>query len=201
MEKRYEYVFIRLFFILFYKIKIEDIYKNINIDNIKIKYTEMNIEDLFSESEKLSKAPQETPKRNMKCILFQCNSCPGTIQVSNISDGWFTLSYYITRSLQTTSYIFSVSEDSIKCAKNSMTYIKNNNIERVIYAMKDPKWVFYEEGRPLCFENLEFYKNKFIKKRLNKNIIKEYCSKLGLNIVSKEFWDVTGKRILCESIL
>ena len=60
-------------------------------------------------------------------------------------------------------------------------------VERDIIVYKEDKWVFYERGIPLHIENTDYYKNRFIKNRLNCNIIEEYLMKLGVNI-----WDIDG---------
>lgn len=54
--------------------------------------------------------------------------------------------------------------------------------ERLVQTYKDPQWVFYEEGTPLLIENTVYYRNRFIKDRLNNTIIKEYMLKLGVDI-------------------
>lgn len=56
--------------------------------------------------------------------------------------------------------------------------------ERSILAYKEDKWVFYEKGVPLFVENMDYYKNRLIKNRLNNTIIKEYLLKLGVNVSS-----------------
>ena len=42
--------------------------------------------------------------------------------------------------------------------------------ERLILAYKEDKWVFYEKGVPLFVENMDYYKNRLIKNRLNNTI-------------------------------
>lgn len=60
--------------------------------------------------------------------------------------------------------------------------------KRVVYAMKDPRWIFYQEGNPLPFENLDYYQNRYIKNRLNQAILLEYLEKLGFCILENDFW-------------
>ena len=62
-------------------------------------------------------------------------------------------------------------------------YFSNSNLEeRLIQAYKEDRWIFYEEGKPLSFENLDYYKRRRIIDRLNNNIIKEYMIRLGIDI-------------------
>lgn len=119
-----------------------------------------------------------TPKSNKNIILM----------VSNKEDGLDALNYYISHHLLIDFYIISISDIKSSEVKNSLTYIKNGKCKRIIYAMKDPKWIFYEEGNTLWFENTDYYKSRHIKDRLNKAIIIEYCYKLGFEILNEEFW-------------
>lgn len=62
-------------------------------------------------------------------------------------------------------------------------YFSNPDLEeRLIQAYKEDRWIFYEEGKPLSFENLDYYKRRRITDRLNNNIIKEYMIRLGIDI-------------------
>ena len=62
-------------------------------------------------------------------------------------------------------------------------YFSNSNLEeRLIQAYKEDRWIFYEEGKPLSFENLDYYKRRRITDRLNNNIIREYMIQLGIDI-------------------
>lgn len=187
----------------FINANINEIYNSIINDNeLKVSYYKKEIKDLFSDVDKESNAPKQSYKNDMKAILFTNNTPKGVIQISNISDGWRSLTYVITNLLQTSSYIFNISDDHIPDAMNYLTYInyKNNNLfkRRVVYAMKDPNWKFYQEGEPLWFENTEYYKNKIKKKRINRAILTEYCSKIGLEITEDEFWEIKQKSLLIE---
>ena len=62
-------------------------------------------------------------------------------------------------------------------------HIKPSGEERLVYANKEDRWIFYEEGKPLPFENEAYYKRRIIKERLNYDIIVEYLSKMGINLL------------------
>ena len=61
-------------------------------------------------------------------------------------------------------------------------YIYPDGKERIIYALKEDRWVFYEEGELLPFENPDYYKRRKIKDRINNDIIIEYLSKCGIDL-------------------
>ncbi|NTE00364.1 hypothetical protein G6M24_24820 [Agrobacterium tumefaciens] len=122
------------------------------------------------------------------------------VMVTNYNDEWQTLANYIVNELKLDAFSFHMTSDmNISDARNSFTHWANGNKARVVYAMKDPKWIFYEEGDPLWLENIEFYKRKIIKDRLNHNILISYCQELNLNIIEKSFWK-NNHAILLEKI-
>ena len=56
----------------------------------------------------------------------------------------------------------------------------NEGYVRTVYAIKEFKWVFYEHGLPAYFEDLNNYKARRIKDRLNSRIIINYLEKQGV---------------------
>ena len=60
-------------------------------------------------------------------------------------------------------------------------YIDKNGKERIVMALKEDKWTFFQMGTPLPFENLSLYENKRIKDRINFDVIKQYLLKLGID--------------------
>lgn len=61
-------------------------------------------------------------------------------------------------------------------------YISPKGERRIIYAIEEDRWVFYEQGVPLPFENLDYYKRRRIKDRINNDIIIEYLAKCCINL-------------------
>ncbi len=53
--------------------------------------------------------------------------------------------------------------------------------------MKDPLWVFHEQGEPCFFEEVGNYKKRRIKDRLNKETLISYCDKLGIKVAEPDF--------------
>ncbi|MDO4431635.1 MAG: hypothetical protein Q4B95_10200 [Lonepinella koalarum] len=121
-------------------------------------------------------------------VYFFTNEKGNLIMIGNKEDGLYTLAYKLSKELAFDFYQISISNNKTSDPKNELLFEKNGKLVRVIRAMKDPKWFFYEEGEPLWFENLDYYKNRYIKDRLNKEIIIEYCYKLGFEILNEDFW-------------
>ena len=89
------------------------------------------------------------------------------VMFSNCSDGWFNV---LSKAIQCEACLFSItSSDVLYGALNGFHYINNGKSIRTVYAMQDPHWVFYEDGKQLWFEDGNHYKQHTIKKRMNKD--------------------------------
>lgn len=87
-------------------------------------------------------------------------------------------------------------QDDIVYPHYSFHYTDCNKGKRDIIVYKDPKWMFYERGTPLPFEELSLYQNRLKKNRLNNDIIITYLSYLGINFytIDKE---ITESYTIC----
>jgi hypothetical protein len=73
--------------------------------------------------------------------------------------------------------------------RGHMGFYYNNGVrKRIVRALYDMKWTFYETGEPLPFEDIENYKKRKITDRINKDIITSYLLKIGLDINSADFY-------------
>jgi hypothetical protein len=111
------------------------------------------------------------------------------VMFSNYSDGLSSLVYQITFELKITAYCFRITVIDSFETLNSFACVSNGDEIRTVYTMRDPRWVFYSQGEIQWFEDVEFYKRKIIKTRLNKDILISYCVKLGFDITDDEFWE------------
>jgi hypothetical protein len=115
----------------------------------------------------------------------------GVIMLPNLRDGWVTLFHKITVDLKINGYHFKLSSD--KEPFNFIEYLENGIKKRICYTLKDDdKWVFYESGTPLFFEETENYKTKIKKNRLNKEIMLKYCGKL--NIIKENILEINNEK-------
>ncbi len=128
-------------------------------------------------------------------LLFETADKNKTIAVSNVTDGWVTLCNAIAFHAKTDLYTFSFSEEEDPDARNALEYRDYSSPqmkERVVHAMKDPRWAFYEKGEPLYFEDVANYKKRKIKDKVNKQILVSYCNRLGLNVEDPDFLNPRG---------
>ena len=126
-------------------------------------------------------------------IVFSPVSSPNiTLFTSNLSDGGYTLVYIMNKFLKLDSISLRISKAEDFYKVYDFDYYKGGDSIRYVRSMQDPRWEFYERGNPLWFEDIELYKQRMIKKRMNKDILIDYCNKLGFNIYDKCFWQNSG---------
>ena len=166
-----------------------------------------DINDIFDEFEYLRKTKAKRISMNeysYKAFFFNPSIKPDkVIMISSLEDGWYTLCNVISNSLKSGFYLFTLSADGVSDPQNAFHYVNKAegiSTERVVYSMKDGKWVFFEKGEPLQFENLENYKQKIIKKRLTKEILIDYCKEIELPIEQENFWKQKGEGIYFERL-
>lgn len=106
--------------------------------------------------------------------------------MSNSVDGSDSLCYVINGRLGGAQYTFSMSTFIGTYLYNDFLYSYDGERKRVVKSyLDDTRWVFYEKGEPLFFEDVNNYKARMKKKRLNKEILLDYMSKYGIN-----FYDI-----------
>jgi hypothetical protein len=71
---------------------------------------------------------------------------------------------------------------------NFMNVINNFETTRIVRTMRDPGWDFFEKGKPLPFENTDYYRRPRIRDRVTPQILEEYVSKLGIGSFDEQVW-------------
>ena len=127
-------------------------------------------------------------------ILFAPLSNPNiTVFATNQTDGANSMVFNLNRFLKCESISLSFSWGGRWLDIYCMEYWKDGESVRFVRSMQDPRWDFYEEGSPLWFEEPELYKQRIIKKRMNKEILIKYCNKLGFKVEDVRFWKNFGQ--------
>jgi hypothetical protein len=165
-----------------------NIVKNYFISAIGEQYS-MRYIDNYTESIR-SYYNQQYDAPQVKFLLFSPKSNPHTtIMFANIIDGYVNLIKYVSKQCDLEYYNISIFDDSQSQMMSSYHFhYYSKNRERYILCYQDPKWVFFDEGEPLWFENISYYKQRIKKNRLNKNIIIEYLKSLGWDVSTEIFW-------------
>jgi len=98
--------------------------------------------------------------------------------MSNMPDGWDSLLYCITKNRSFEYLSFRII--SGKFPLMEMHFVAGGETVRVIRAMKESKWDFYETGEPLWFENSGQYLRRRISERVNYELLLSYSKKMAL---------------------
>ena len=178
------------------------IFNTDNLDEIKLFLDENQKNNCKSFYKKLDIENDIVPERGgahfPKVVFFKPVSACVTVQYSNYYDGWFTLSNYISEKIQKPFYLISFSNETSNDQCFLFSLYQNGAVKRMVRAMQDPKWIFYNDGTVLPFENEDYYKKRRINDRLNKDIIIEYCRKLKLDITNDDFWKSSEPALFYE---
>lgn len=101
--------------------------------------------------------------------------------ISNYEDGLSTVCRTIQKELKC-NYVTCALSNGLEAPFYKFYFSSSSFEERLIQVYKDDRWIFYEEGKPLSFEKLDYYRKRRIRNRLNNEIIKEYMLELGIDV-------------------
>ena len=92
-------------------------------------------------------------------ILYAPRSNPHTtIVYANIMDGYVGLMESVSKKFGMEYYNISICDGKGQWMEAYHFHYYSSTKSRHILCYQDPQWVFYEEGEPLEFENVELYK-------------------------------------------
>jgi len=148
------------------------------------------------------KEPPAGGAHKTKAVLYTPDDQKDTtVFISNLSDGWTTLMHNISSRIHD-SILFSVrltlGTKEYPC--NSLQVLQNGEIIRLVRAMVDTKWEFFEMGTLLDFEDPQNYKKRKIRDRVNSTIILDYLLKLGYDVRDDLFWKSNRNAVYIKEI-
>ncbi|MDP9601783.1 UNVERIFIED_ORG: hypothetical protein J2W38_001569 [Variovorax paradoxus] len=94
---------------------------------------------------------------------------------------------YCTRFLFDVAEVRSTSpqaEDPI----NSFEVDADGKPRRMVRAMKDDRWDFFQEGSPFGFERTERYASRLVRDRLTRDMVLDYLEAWGAPVRDEAFW-------------
>jgi len=109
-----------------------------------------------------------------------------TVCLSNLTDGCGSVIY----PLELPNDFIRVAVSSDKRSNYRCKFeFKKEGVTRYIQTYWDStKWVFYEDGEPMPFENKEYYRRRIKRQRLTYEIINEYLEANGWFLNENNFW-------------
>ncbi len=139
--------------------------------------------------------------KKVKFLLFEPVTNPGsTVFFTNFVDGWYTAVYNYTRLYNKSAYQVGFTIDDTKeypAYIFNFFYMDKGRIKnRTVQAIKEDKWTFYAGETSLAIEDLNNYKRKRIKDRINNEIIISYLQKAGYDLTNEMFYKSTKNAIL-----
>lgn len=67
---------------------------------------------------------------------------------------------------------------------------------RAVAALNDGgRWVFYVSGAPQPFEQLQKYSERTVRRRFSSEMLREYCSALGIDVFDEHFYGVRAELV------
>lgn len=126
------------------------------------------------------------------CIYKQKDNF--VIYLDNTSESYYALIRGICLAQKINAIYCGISNNKMfPCFK--MNYFSNGK-ERILYTMKEQKWVFFESGERQWFEEPEYYNNRIIKNRFNYDIFRRYLKKQNILFENTDFWEPSND-VIC----
>ena len=132
---------------------------------------------------------------NRKIVIWPVKNNK-TVFLSNKTDGSSTMIYSLH--LPNDLINVRVSRPDI-VTMNEFEFNRNGETRIVLSYWDSDKWVFYEKGELLPFENQEYYKRRLKKEKINFNIINEYLEVNGWLLNDDSFWESNDATYFTES--
>ena len=117
---------------------------------------------------------------------------------SFLCDGYDSLCYNLTKQFQVETIHFTANDSPTVTDSGALVTFRRHDgatiLERTIYSIKeDSRWTFYQRGDPLSFENLERYRARRKRDRLNETSLMEMFALIGIHPWSVDFYDFSGQ--------
>lgn len=145
---------------------------------------------------------QKTGYNTIKCLIYSPKCKPDTtVFYTNLDDGWnHFVEHYLIKHNNWDSYYFSFADAPNILLPSFQMFNYGNGGHRYLLCQKEAKWIFYQEGNPLPFEDIERYKQRLIKKRVDTQLLLKYMRMAGWDLESDDFWIAEGDAIEYEQI-
>ncbi|MFZ6818367.1 hypothetical protein [Undibacterium sp. Ji22W] len=113
---------------------------------------------------------------------------------SFLCDGYDSLCHCLTINHALTTLHWSAHDEWTSMQSGavfSYRYVKDGDVfERTVQAaQQDRKWLFFESGKPLVEEDVQLYKTRIKRDRLNEERVSQLLARLGASPWSEEFYD------------
>ena len=170
----------------------QDIYK------YRISYENIDVESFYFDNMYL-----QPIKGTAKGLFYNPVIAPNfTIVLGNGWGCWGSLCNNIASNLLINNIQIQINDDDENPdqMRNQIVMREGAETIRVVQMLlgDNNKMEFVQVGTPLWFENIEYYKKRKIKDRMNKNILMEYSAKIGLDLTDNNLFKSNQKSLYVE---
>ncbi|MED0060807.1 hypothetical protein RCU70_05960 [Escherichia marmotae] len=131
-------------------------------------------------------------------FYYPCIDDSKLIFLSNLSDGWDSLLYCLSKKNKSSYLLFRLLMGEYPLME--MSFIESGKTIRLIRVIKENKWIFYEVGEPLWFEEKENYSKRRIADRITYDLLLSYSRKNGIDFDSPAFFKTEKESLWLNEI-
>lgn len=131
-------------------------------------------------------------------FYYPCVNDRKLIFVSNLSDGWDSLLYCLARESKSSYLLFRLLQGDYPLLE--MSFVDSGKTIRLIRVMKENKWMFYDVGNPLWFEEEDNYSRRRITDRVTYELLLSYSIKNGVDFHSPDFFKTKKESLWLNEI-
>ena len=149
---------------------IEDVWKEeFEEGKMKVTYNSVNISDYYD--------PESGGAHFPKFSCWKSRHYSDKVFfASNYDDGLMTTCLLVRERMHCNLFMCTFSHGSMY----GIYSVNSDGRERIVHAIKEDRWVFFESGEPLPIEDVSLYRNKYKRKRINNEIIVMYLKRMGI---------------------
>jgi len=162
----------------------------------RITYENIDVESFYFQNMYL-----QPIKGTAKGLFFNPETKPKvTLVLGNGRGCWGTLCNNICSNLSVDQTQITINDENTDNLINQIVIREGKKTIRVVQMLlgDNDKMEFLQVGNPLWFENVEYYKKRRIKDRINKNILIEYANKIGIDLTSSDLFKTSQKSLYVE---
>jgi hypothetical protein len=135
--------------------------------------------------------PHQLPAVQIGILLSEVTGNEGkkTLFVSSVADGYSSMIMSLSKTILGTHLSINVSRPDVAYPGNAISAVQAGKSVRTVYAMLDnDRWIFFQNGDPLPFEDIDRYRARKKRDRLTPEIISVYLDQIGYGSLRREFW-------------
>jgi hypothetical protein len=135
--------------------------------------------------------PNQLPAIQIGILLSEVNGVDGkkTLFVSSVADGYSSMILSLSKAIPGRHISVNVSRLDLAYPANAINVVEAGKSVRSVQVMLDgDRWIFFQSGEPLSFEDVDRYRARRKKDRLTPQMISTCLDQIGYASLRREFW-------------